>query len=261
MNNEIDNDKIINATQVLNQFELGVDLDAVESADRQRVMVVDDEPDTVFLLKQVLRIAGFNVLSATSGEEALNKLAVTQPDLVLLDLMMPDMDGWATFQNLRQKTNIPVIVVSALGSKEDVTSGLDRGVDDYISKPFYNAEVAARVKAVLRRTQSPAEVSRFVFPFIDLTVDLLNQEVLYCNQKVHLSQKEFAVLSIIAKHAPAIVSYETISMTVWGEDTPDVRKRTKYLIYLLRCAFNEVKPESKLLLNVDRLGYKLQTAE
>jgi DNA-binding response OmpR family regulator len=246
---------------ILPDIQVGVDLDNINTSERQKVMVIDDEIDTVFLLKQILRIAGFNVLSAASGEEALNKLAVATPDLVLLDLMMPDMDGWETFQKLRQKTNIPVIVVSALGSKEDVAGGLERGVDDYISKPFYNAEVTARVKAVLRRTQSNQEVSRYVFPYIDLTVDLLKQEVIYCNQKVHLSQKEFAVLAVIAKHAPAIVSYETISLEVWGEDSPDVRKRTKYLIYLLRRAFFEVKQDAKLILNLDRLGYKLQTAD
>ena len=114
------------------------------------------KPDTVFLLKQILRMAGFNVLSAASGEEALEQAGSAKPDLVLLDLMMPDMDGWETFRNIRQKTNIPVIVVSALGSKEDVTGGLEQGVDDYIAKPFYNAEVTARVKAVLRRTQDSA---------------------------------------------------------------------------------------------------------
>jgi len=253
-NTAVDNEK-----EICN--ELGIDLDKLSYSERRRVMVVDDEADTVFLLKQILRIAGFNVLSAASGEEALSKMEEAKPDLVLLDLMMPDMDGWETFRSIRQKTNVPVVVVSALGSKDQIAGGLERGVDDYISKPFYNAEVTARVRAVLRRTQDPREVSRFIFPLIDLSVDLLNQEVVYCSEKIHLSQKEFGVLAALAKHAPAIVSYETISMGVWGEDSPDVRKRTKYLIYLLRNAFNEVKPDSKLILNVDRLGYKLQTGE
>jgi DNA-binding response OmpR family regulator len=242
-------------------LEMGVDLDQVSSGERQRVMVVDDEPDTILLLKQILRLAGFNVLSAVSGPEALNKLAVVKPDLVLLDLMMPGMDGWETFKQLKELTSIPVIVISALGSKEDQINGLERGVDDYIAKPFYNAEVTARVKSVLRRVNKPEELSKFTFPSIHLTVDLLNQEVAYYDQKIHLSQKEFAVLAVLAKHTPAIVSYETISMTVWGEDSDDVRKRTKYLVYLLRRKFEEINPGSKMILNVDRLGYKLQTGE
>jgi DNA-binding response OmpR family regulator len=241
--------------------EIGVDLDTATTSECQQVMIIDDDVDTVLLLKLILRIAGFDVLSVASGKEALNKPAVIWPHLVLLDLKMPDMDVWETFMNLKQKTNIPVTVISALGLKEDATSGLDRIVDDYILKPFYNTEVIARVKAVLRRTQTSQEVSRFVFPFIDLTVDLLNQEVTYCSQKVHLLQKEFAVLYVIAKHAAAIVRYETIARSVWGEDSMDVRKGTKYLVYLLRCAFNEVKVKSKLLLNIDRLGYKLQTTD
>jgi two-component system, OmpR family, KDP operon response regulator KdpE len=242
-------------------LEMGVDLDQPKLNERQRVMVVDDEPDTVFLLKQILRLAGFNVLSAGNGEEALNKLATVKPDLVLLDLMMPDMDGWETFRQLRAVMNVPVIIVSALGSKEDVVSGLENGVDDYIAKPFFNAEVTARVKSVLRRAGESKETSKFIFPSADLTVDLLNQEVTYCEQKIHLSQKEFAVLAVLAKHTPAIVDYETISMSVWGEDSEDVRNRTKYLIYLLRRTFDEVNPEQQLILNVDRLGYRLDTGK
>jgi len=238
---------------------VGLDLDQIDAVNRRRVLVVEDELDTIFLLKQILRIAGFNVVSASSGNEALKKVVDYQPDIVLLDLMMPEMDGWQTFEYLRQMTEVPVIIVSALGTKEDVVTGLKQGVDDYISKPFYNKEVVERVKAVLRRTQSPQEISRLVFPQIDLAVDLMTQEVILMDKTIRLTPKEFSVLSILAKHAPAIVSYETISDAVWGEDSPDVRKRTKYLIYLLRRKFEKVAPESNLILNVDRIGYKLQT--
>ncbi len=236
----------------------GVDLDAVDES-RQRILVVEDEPDTVFLLKQILRIAGFNVLSASNGHEALKKLAEYQPDLVLLDIMMPEMDGWEALNHMRKMSNIPVIVVSALGSKEDVIQGFSEGVDDYLAKPFYNAEVVARVKAVLRRAGRPQEVSRLVFPQVDLEVDLLTQEVLFHEQRIRLTPKEFSVLSVLAKHSPAIVSYSTISQSVWGEDSQDTRKRTKYLVYLLRRKFEKVQPGFELILNVDRLGYKLQS--
>ncbi len=238
---------------------IGVDLDQMDAVDRRRVLVVEDELDTIFLLKQILRIAGFNVVSASSGNEALKKVVNYQPDIVLLDLMMPEMDGWQTFEYLRQMTEVPVIIVSALGTKEDIVTGLKQGVDDYISKPFYNKEVIERVNAVLRRTQSPQEISRLVFPQIDLIVDLMTQEVILKDKRIRLTPKEFSVLSVLAKHAPAIVSYETISDSVWAEDSPDVRKRTKYLIYLLRRKFENASPESNLILNVDRIGYKLQT--
>jgi DNA-binding response OmpR family regulator len=236
----------------------GIDLDEVD-ADRQRILVVEDEFDTIFLLKQILRIAGFNVMSANSGQEALKKIVDHKPDLVLLDLMMPEMDGWETLMNLRQMTDVPVIIVSAISAKTEIVRGLSSGVDDYVTKPFYNAEIVARVKAVLRRSGKPQEVSRLVFPQVSLVVDLMAQEVSYHNREIRLTPKEFSVLAVLAKHAPAIVSYETISQAVWGEDSPDVRKRTKYLVYLLRRKFDKVIPDGNLILNVDRLGYKLQT--
>jgi DNA-binding response OmpR family regulator len=239
---------------------VGLDLDEIDSQERQRVLVVEDEMDTIFLLKQILRIAGFNVLSAASGQEAISKMMEYQPDLVLLDLMMPEMDGWETMDHMRKMvTSVPIIIVSALGNKEDVVKGLRGGADDYIPKPFYNAEVTERVKSVLRRSGKPRELSRLVFPQIDLVVDFPMQQAVISGQSVRLTPKEFAVLSLLAKHAPAIVSYETVANSVWGDDNPDVRRRIKYLVYLLRRKFEAVQPDLDLIQNIDRLGYKLQT--
>jgi DNA-binding response OmpR family regulator len=242
--------------------DIGIDLDQMETMERQRVMVVEDEIDTVLLLKQIFRMAGFNVVSAASGEEALKKIVKYEPDMVLLDIMMPDMNGWETLEYLRQMSEVPVIVCSALGTKHDVVRGLQAGVDDYVTKPFHSEELIERVRAVLRRTQKPKEISRFIFPQVGLVIDQMNQEVIYNDQTISLTQREFAVLSALAKHAPAIVSYETIASEVWGEketSSANARKRTKYLVYLLRQKFNEAEPDNDLILNVDRLGYKLQT--
>lgn len=239
---------------------VGLDLDELHSQERQRVLVVEDEMDTIFLLKQILRIAGFNVLSASSGQEAISKMMEYQPDLVLLDLMMPEMDGWETMEHMRKMVNtMPIIIVSALGNKEEVVKGLRSGADDYIPKPFYNAEVTERVKAVLRRSGKPRELSRLVFPQVNLVVDFPMQEAVINGQSVRLTPKEFAVLSLLAKHAPAIVSYETVATSVWGIDSPDVRRRIKYLVYLLRRKFETIQPNLQLIENIDRLGYKLQT--
>ena len=246
------------------EANIGIDLDQIESVHRQRVMVVEDEIDTIFLLKQIFRIAGFNVVSAMDGEEALKKIAKYEPDMVLLDIMMPDMDGWETLKYIRQMTEVPVMFVSALGRKQDVVRGLRAGVDDYVTKPFHSEELIERVRAVLRRTQKPKEISRFVFPQVDLIIDQMNQEVIFGEHTISLTQREFAVLTVLAKHAPAIVSYETIASEVWGEDetnSANARKRTKYLVYLLRQKFNKVDPENKLIVNVDRLGYKLDTEQ
>jgi len=242
-----------------NPLSTGIDLDEIHATERKRVLVVEDEIDTIFLLKHILRLAGFNVLGATSGREALKKCAELKPDLVLLDLMMPEMDGWQTYDYLRRVSNVPVIIISALGSKEEVVRALQTGVDDYVTKPFYNAEVVARVNAVLRRSHKPQDLSRLIFPQVDLVVDCMTQEVDIAGEHIQLTSKEFAVLAVLAKHAPAIVSYATIADAVWGEDTPEVRKRTKYLVYLLRRKFERIPGGADLILNVDRLGYKLQT--
>jgi DNA-binding response OmpR family regulator len=238
---------------------MGRDLDEMSSTDRQKVLVVEDEPDTVLLLKNILRLAGFDVLSSPNGRDALRKYKDLSPDIILLDLMMPEMDGWETLRYLREMSDVPVIIISAIGSKEDIVKALKTGVDDYLTKPFFNAEVVARIQAVMRRAGKQHPMTRLVFPRVNLTIDLTAQEVTYQGQLIHLTPKEFAVLSVLARQAPAIVGYTKISTAVWGEDTEEARKRTKYLIYLLRRKFESISTEFDLIQNIDRLGYKLQT--
>ena len=239
----------------------GVDLDEVYASERHSVLVVEDEPDTVVLLKHILRSAGFNVMGALSGNEALKKCAEVKPDLVMLDLMMPDMDGWETYRYLRQMCDVPVIIISAAGNKEDIVRALRMGVDDYVTKPFFNAEVVARAQAVLRRYGKTEDVSRLVFPDIDLVIDFQTQKVTLRDQSVQLTNKEFAVLAVLARHAPEVVNYQTIAQQVWGMDTPDVRKRIKYLVYIIRRKFQSLDPSRELISNVDRLGYKMNTGD
>ncbi len=237
----------------------GVDLDEVYATERVRVLVVDDDSDLVTLVKHILRSSGFDVLSANNGVEALRRAREVQPDLVLLDLMMPEMDGWETLRNLRQFSNAPVIVLSALSSKDEIVRCLYEGVDDYMTKPFYKGEVVARINAVLRRARQPREATRFNFPKVGLAIDAKTQEVTFMNHVIQLTAKEFALLSLLAKNAPGIVSYPVIAQTVWGEDVPNVRQRTKYLIFLLRRKFEEIDEGFELIQSVDRMGYKLKT--
>lgn len=239
----------------------GVDLDEVYASERHSVLVVEDEPDTLLLLKHVLRSAGFNVMGAVNGSEAIRKCAEIKPDLVLLDLMMPDMDGWETFRYLRQMSDVPVIVISAMGNKEEIVKALRLGIDDYLTKPFFNAEVIARAQAVLRRYGKSEDVSRLVFPEVDLVIDFQTQKVTLRDQSVQLTNKEFAVLAVLARNAPEVVNYQTIAQQVWGMDTPDVRKRIKYLVYIIRRKFQSLDHERELISNVDRLGYRMNTGE
>lgn len=242
------------------QHGIGADLDEVYASNRKRILVVEDEPDTILLLKHILRAAGYNVLGAINGSEALKKIGDIKPDLVLLDLMMPGMDGWETYGYLRQMSDVPVMILSAVSGKDEVVRALRMGVDDYLTKPFTNAEMVARIEAILRRTQgNNQEVDRLLFPEIDLIVDFRTQEIINCNQHIQLTGREFSILGLLARNAPAIVAYHDISMHIWREDTLEARNRIKYLVHLLRRKFQRLPGSPDFIDNVDRLGYRLRT--
>ena len=251
-----------NFSEFGNQNGIGADLDEVYASNRKRILVIEDEPETVFLLKYILRSAGYNVLGASGGKEALKKFSEVKPNLVLLDLMMSGMDGWETYNYLRQMSDVPVMIISAIANKDDIVRALRSGVDDYLTKPFVNAEVIARVEAILRRSHGAAsEVDRLLFPEVDLIVDFRTQEVINHNQHIQLTGREFSILAMLARNAPAIVAYHEIAMEIWGEDTAEARNRIKYLVHLLRRKFQRLPKSPDYIENVDRLGYKLRIAQ
>jgi DNA-binding response OmpR family regulator len=245
---------------ISSQNGIGADLDEVYASNRKRILVVEDEPDTVLLLKHMLRGAGYNVLGATSGQEALRKFSEVKPNLVLLDLMMPGMDGWETYRYLRQMSDVPVMILSAIANKDDIVRALRSGVDDFLTKPFLNAEVVARIESILRRAQGKeSDVDRLIFPEIDLIIDFRTQEIIHCDQRVQLTGREFAIMALLARNAPAIVAYHDIAINIWEEDTAEARNRIKYLVHLLRRKFVKLPGSPDFIENVDRLGYKLRT--
>jgi len=239
----------------------GVDLDDLEPINRRRILVVDDEPDTITLLKHIFISAGFNVAGALSGKEAIKKINDINPSIIILDLLMPEMDGKQTLDAIRKVNDIPVIVLSAVNQKEEIVNLLQNGVDDYITKPFDTAEVTARVHAVLRRAEKPVILNVLSFPSVDLIIDLETYEVTYKGSTIQLTGKMFEVLALLAKSAPRVVNYQELTEKVWGENTASVRNRLKYLVYLLRQEFLKIDEKTELIENIDRLGYKLATGD
>jgi DNA-binding response OmpR family regulator len=235
----------------------GVDLDNLQQNTRKTIMVVDDEPDTVTLLKRIFINNGFNVSGASSGKEALGKLAEVNPSIVILDLLMPEMNGMQTLAEMRKISDVPVLVLSAVDTKEEIVKMLRAGTDDYVTKPFNNDELVARVNTVLRRVDRQSSVNSLVFPDVDLLIDLKTYEVTYHEKKIQLTGKMFEVLSILARNAPKVVNYKEIADEVWGENSTSVRNRLKYLVYLLRKEFLNIDAEHEIIQNIDRLGYKL----
>ncbi|UCD43387.1 MAG: response regulator transcription factor [Chloroflexota bacterium] len=236
----------------------GMDLDTIQTRQSaRRALIIDDDPDTVDLIKIIFRNAGMDVVGAFSGKEAIQKCSDSVPSVILLDLMMPDMDGWETFHSIRQMTDVPVIVVSADTKKENVVKGLNIGFDDYVTKPFFPPELVARVNTVLRRASGATPLTRRVYPEIDLTIDFETHEVQLMGEDIHLSSREFALLEVLAIKAPRLVRYEEIATKIWDTDNYKVRNRIKYLIYLLRQKIEQDPNNPQLIINREGLGYQL----
>jgi DNA-binding response OmpR family regulator len=236
----------------------GMDLDEYQDQlVTRRALIVDDDPDTVDLIKIIIRNAGMDVVGAFSGKEALQKCAELQPSVILLDIMMPGMDGWETYSGLRRITDAPVIGVTADNKKESLVRGLNMGFDDYLTKPFFPPELVARVNTVLRRSAAAQPAAVRVFPEAGISIDFETHEVTIDNRTIELSPREFAILSVLTKKAPRMVRYEEIAAEIWGEDNVRIRNRIKYLIYLLRQKLEQDPNNPQLIVNREGLGYQL----
>jgi two-component system KDP operon response regulator KdpE len=244
-----------------NVDKFGIDLDDLPSSTKRgRVLIIDDDPDMVQLLKLTVRAAGMDVTGALDASDALAKCLRYPPDILLLDLMMPEVDGWETLKRLRKITDAPVVVVSAKTDKDEVVEGLDNGADDYITKPFYPPELVSRVRAVLRRAGPSQQVSVLNFPEIELMLDLSTWQTEIRGHAIDLSAKEFSVLSTLARNAPKPVRYETIATEAWGEYQPKMRNRIKWIVHNIRRKLGE-ESSRKLIENRVGFGYQLNTGD
>ena len=193
-----------------------------------RVLVVDDEPQIVRALRINLNVRGFEVVSAASGGEALRVAANFHPDIVILDLGLPDIDGIDVIAGLRGWTDVPILVLSARTDSADTVEALDAGADDFVTKPFGMDELLARLRAALRR--GPHSVADPVVVTEDFTVDLATKTVVRDGVGVHLTRTEWGVLELLVRNEGKLVSQKDILRTVWG---PGHERETHYLrIYL-----------------------------
>jgi two-component system, OmpR family, KDP operon response regulator KdpE len=189
------------------------------------VLIADDEPRIIKLVSMALEDEGFRVVTAVNGEEALRKAEEYRPDVVLLDIVMPDIDGIEVMQQLRERRPVAVILLTAKGSVADKAKGLDHGADDYIAKPFHTDELTARVRAVLRRS-SGATPGRGIVAFDDVEIDLERRLVTRGGQLVHLSRTEWLLLQHLAANAGKVVLHTELLTKVWG---PEYRDDVQYL--------------------------------
>jgi DNA-binding response OmpR family regulator len=228
---------------------------------RPLVLVVDDDLDSVELIKATLRKAGMNVIGASDGYMAIKKMASQKPDAILLDLMMPTIDGWETFRRVRRISKVPVIFVTALATSENVVDGLNSGVDDYVTKPFHPAELVARVKAVLRRSNASEQSKMYAFPRAELTIEPETHHVILRGSSVDLSPSEFTLLVQLAEQAPRPATYSQISSAIWPNNEEDQRDRIKYLVHQLRQKIEIDPSDPQLIQTKTSVGYLLAADE
>ena len=185
--------------------------------DKQTILVVDDDPNIAQLVKLYLEKEGFDVAVETRGDEALESFQKNPPSLMLLDIMLPGMDGWQVCRAVRQISNIPIIMLSAKDETFDKVLGLELGADDYITKPFEGKELVARVKAVLRRS-APGESEKDTLSFPGLTISLEKYEVHFQGKLLEMPPKELEVLYYLASHQNRVFTREQLLEQVWGFD-------------------------------------------
>src|SRR5437588_143864 len=194
---------------------------------RPTILVIEDEPPLQKFLRVTLESQDYNVIVATRGEEGLRHAAVGQPDLVILDLGLPDMDGVEVTKRLREWSAVPIIVVSARGKEQDKVVALDAGADDYLTKPFGVGELLARVRVALRHSAvANKQTGEPVFQVGELRVDLSQREVTTAGKVVHLTPNEFRLLSVLVKNAGRVLTHRQLLTDVWG---PGSGEETHYL--------------------------------
>jgi two-component system KDP operon response regulator KdpE len=201
---------------------------------RKLVLVVDDEPRMTRFIRMNLELEGFRVIEAHNGVEALDKVRTSLPDLVILDVMMPEMDGFETLEVLRQVSNVPVIMLTVRADEEDKVRGLELGADDYVTKPFGARELVSRVKAVLRRTESPVKPEEAVLQIDDrLSIDFNSREVIVEGERINLRPTEYRLLYHLVENAGWVVPHEMLLAKVWGyEYQEEVHYLRLYITYL-----------------------------
>ena len=182
-----------------------------------KVLVVDDEKNILELVKLYLGQEGYRVETVVTGIDALSKMESFNPDLIVLDLMLPDMDGFEVCRQVRKKSNIPIIMLTARKEDVDKIVGLELGADDYMTKPFNPRELTARVKAIIRRFQASPKAAE-VMEIGKLRIDIARQEVTVNGQPVKLRTKEFALLKALAQNLGIVLSREALLEQVWGFD-------------------------------------------
>lgn len=224
-----------------------------------RILIVEDEPQMQKFLRTCLAAEGYRIVEATKGQEGLDLARTHNPDLVLLDLGLPDMDGTEVTKGLREWSAKPIIIISARGQEDDKIRALDVGADDYLTKPFGTGELMARIRVALRRTaRSGQETPDPVITVGELVMDLDKRQVFVATQEVHLTPNEYKLLGVLMKNAGRVLTHRQLLNEVWG---PAYATQTQYLrVYMvqLRHKLEKDAARPRYLVTEPGIGYRLR---
>ena len=228
---------------------------------RRLILVADDDAPILRLVRTKLQTDGYHVITATNGQEALDLFENEQPDLIVLDIMMPVMDGIEAMRRIRTQSQVPIILLTARTAGRDKVRSLDMGADDYVTKPFDPDELSARVAAILRRSTVAAQPASQVLEYPDVTIELTNRRVLVHGEEVQFIKTEWEVLSLLAANAGRVMTHGEMLARIWG---PEFRDETYYLrtwISRIRKKLDDNQDEAPLIRTFPGIGYRLESPD
>ncbi len=220
-----------------------------------RILIVDDEPNILATVAPLLRTRGYEVYSAMSGRAAIEALDRDKPDLIVLDLGLPDIDGVEVCRLVRETSNVPILVLSARGAEGDKVRALDAGADDYVTKPFGAEEMLARIRAALRRVETPSPPSE---PIVrgGLVIDRERFRVLRDGEEVRLTPKELELLTFLAQRSGRVLTHRAILKAIWGPHAVDQPEHLRVLVGALRKKIEPNPSSPKYILTEPWVGYR-----
>src|SRR4030043_1827125 len=225
-----------------------------QSVKKCRLLVVDDEGRILNFLRSNLRARGYEVITASNGLEALEQFHASQPDLILLDILMPKMNGLDVLKEIRGFSSVPVIFLSAKGNERDKIAGLDMGADDYIPKPFSPDELVSRIEAVMRRFKPNEPKIPDELSLGDITIDFKEHKVMVRGNKVYLTRIEWLLLSELALNADRLMTYEELLVRGWGAEYRDDVQFLRTWISRLRSKIEKKPDDPHIILTVTKIG-------
>ncbi len=231
------------------------------SAEKPNILVVDDEPQITRVLKTALSSRGYSIRTAADGDEAVQTMREWSPDVLITDLVMPNMDGLSLCKHVRSKSQMPIIVLSVRGEEQTKVQALDAGADDYVTKPFNMNELLARVRAAIRRLTKAQQTESDVIEIGDFLIDQPSRDVRVRGREVRLTPKEFDVLVYLAKHPGKVITHRVLLGAVWGDTSIEQPEYLRVVIAHLRKKLGEDEKAPRYIITEPWVGYRFDPGD